>query len=189
LSQSSLDINGSTSFTRIVTMLSDIIRNNLITTTYLTKFNNEILQAMKFMDIENLRNNGKFKVSWDIDPSLLHLRTVKSILQPVLENAVTHGLASSKNMPKSISVRAYKDSSGNRIIINVHDNGVGIDPIRIAELQRKFASPNIQEDMHIGLCNVNMRIRLICGESYGLSLQSTLGKGTNVIITLPIIEL
>jgi hypothetical protein len=81
------------------------------------------------------------------------------------------------------------ESSGNRIIINVHDNGVGIDPIRIAELQRKFASPNIQEDMHIGLCNVNMRIRLICGESYGLSLQSTLGKGTNVIITLPIIEL
>lgn len=167
--------------TLAISILSDILRSNLNTSEYIVSIEHEMLHAKKYVEMENLRCNGKYQVLWDIPAKLPEQKTVKFILQPILENAILHGLSSSENQVKLINVTVKKE--GNTISFSVNDNGIGMPPSKLEQLRQNLASGKLPQSSHIGLCNVDMRIKLLCGNTYGISVDSVPYVGTTVTIT------
>ena len=166
--------------TKVISLLSDILQSNLNTTDHIVPLSYEIRQAMKYVEIEKIRNKGKFFVEWDVEEGLESYRTVKFVIQPILENSLKHGLANSRAPNKKISLRAFrKDKS---LVLEIRDNGLGFPPEVLADLQSRLQRNDIQEDRHIGLCNVAKRIQLVFGEDYGVSIFSVMGEGTTVTL-------
>lgn len=106
----------------------------------------------------------------------------KMILQPIVENALTHGLEAKGSGVLLISVRRSKTGL---LEISVEDNGVGIPAKRLDQLTRLLALKDRQSDDHIGLLNVNNRLYLKYGEPCGVSLYSEEGSWTKTVLTLP----
>lgn len=104
------------------------------------------------------------------------------LLQPLVENAVFHGLE-----PKSGSGTLLLDSvlDQNILKITIRDNGVGISETKLQEIQDSLHSPLYDTSKHIGLINTNARIQLQYGRAYGVTLKSAEGDGTCLILTLP----
>jgi two-component system sensor histidine kinase YesM len=135
---------------------------------------------MKYAESENIRNKGKFHVHWNIDDQALEYETVKFIIQPVLENSIFHGLMNSPQKDKNIIIDIH--TQGDSLIVSINDNGVGISASALSEINARLAQSNIQENIHIGLCNVDMRIKLLFGDDCGVSIVSVEGEGTTVTI-------
>jgi len=113
----------------------------------------------------------------------------KLILQPIIENAIIHGLEN-KISPGSIIIKVQTTQS--RLIINVIDDGLGMSTDVLDKLNKKIAIPfavqaNNEKKGGIALVNVNNRIQLLCGEEYGIRVSSSINLGTDVEITLPLI--
>ena len=111
------------------------------------------------------------------------------ILQPIVENALTHGLHN-----KDIHAELLIDGKvqDKMIIFEITDNGSGIPPAELQELQRKLSTVEIEDfpepGLHgVALCNIQRRIRLRFGNEYGIVITSTMEKGTKVSVKLPFI--
>jgi len=172
--------------TKVISLLSDILQSNLNTTDHIVPLSYEIRQAMKYVEIENIRNKGKFLVEWDIEEGLMAYRTVKFVIQPILENSLKHGLSNSPAAEKKIAVRAYKKDKA--LVFEIRDNGLGIAPETLEDLQSRLKRNDIQEDRHIGLCNVAKRIQLVFGEGYGVEIASEQGRGTTVTVRQGLVD-
>lgn len=164
--------------THINFLLSDIIRSNLNTTDYMVPFAQEIELAKKYLEIENIRNKGKFQVIWEIDGNAVEHKTVKFILQPLLENSILHGLKSKSSADWEIRIAARLEDG--YLLVDVCDNGVGIDTEALERLKARLAQNSIQENDHIGLCNVDRRIKLVFGNECGVTIYSALQEGTTI---------
>jgi len=103
----------------------------------------------------------------------------KIILQPIVENAVYHGIRE-KNTPGHLQVRVQFDDSGSIVEIIVEDDGIGFD---ISEYKGRVLKLG-----GLGLANVDQRLKLYYGEAYGLEIRSEIGFGTRVILRIPISE-
>ena len=110
---------------------------------------------------------------------------VKLSLQPIVENAIQHGLRKLR-YEGNITIRAIKKSS--LLVIQVIDNGSGISTERLNEIQTMLDKNEDRRNMGIGLSNVNRRIQLIFGEEYRLKVTSKQGAGTIVEMEIPILE-
>lgn len=104
------------------------------------------------------------------------------VIQPVVENAFVHGIESCK-INGRIDIRVYY--SGENVIIDVNDNGVGMNDTKLAELEAKLRHNDTSSGKSIGLTNVNKRIKMYHGEQYGLTIKTKEGEGTTITITLP----
>src|SRR5690606_19695674 len=104
------------------------------------------------------------------------------ILQPIVENAIFHGLAELEE-EGVITVRAYKNEAG--MIIEVQDSGAGLDESTIDWLRHELEQVEITKQSGIGLPNVQRRIKLHYGSPYGIQFHSTPGAGATFVITLP----
>jgi len=171
---------GDSPATRVVALLSDILKSNLNTTDYLVPLSYEIRQAMKYADIENLRGKNRLHMDFDIDEPLTEYRTVKFILQPVLENCIKHGFSGRDNENRRVTVCGRRE--GKRLVLTIRDNGNGIPPQALAELQERLRRSHIAESRHIGLCNVDKRIKLVFGSDCGVTVASEEKQGTVVTI-------
>lgn len=128
----------------------------------------EVGIAISYVTIEQLRNPGKFDIKYEIEPEITGLLVPKIILQPIVENAIKHGVSQVRRHGM-ITVRGYR--KGDDVYLEVSDNGCGFR----------------QKSSHIhgsgyGLRNVNERIQLEYGSEYGISVQSIEGEGTTVQI-------
>lgn len=170
----------------IVDKLSDILRFCLNTKNYIIKIDEELKATEKYIEIENIKSDNSINFIFDIDPEIYRYYTLKMILQPIIENSITHGiklLRHEKGFVK-ISGRIEKEN----VIFSIVNNGPPMDPNRLAALKESLLSvDDIPENNHIGLRNVNQRIKLIFGNSYGCTIDSENGN-TTVTITIPIIE-
>lgn len=166
----------------IAKALGDLMREGLREADFVP-LENEIRNVKNYLLIQQYRYGDKIKVSINIDPSLLQVKTPKFILQPIIENAITHGV-DPKIEGGTISVFGVTD--GTDTILTVEDDGVGIP----ADKLRNLLNENIRKadqgkHTHIGLLNVHKRLQLYFGSSYGLTINSEEGAGTVVIIRLP----
>ncbi|MCL2003177.1 MAG: histidine kinase [Oscillospiraceae bacterium] len=171
---------------RVISLLSEILKSNLNTTDYIVPLSYELRQAAKYMEIEHIRNNELFRVDWDIDEALTEYRTVKFVIQPVLENCFKHGLTGDTGDEKIVSLEARVEDKA--LLILIRDNGAGIAADTLEALQGRLKQSHIQENSHIGLCNVDRRIKLVFGEGYGVSVESAPGEGTLVVIRQKLIH-
>ena len=117
-----------------------------------------------------------------IDDELLDSRVVKFILQPIVENAIIHGLRP-KLRGGRIDLTVERDAD--RLKIEVRDNGIGIPDDQLTQLSSTRAEQIVEPSGHVGLTNIRRRIQLLYGEPYGLEIDSEFGKYTSVTILLP----
>jgi two-component system sensor histidine kinase YesM len=118
-----------------------------------------------------------------VDKSVLDCMVLKFILQPLVENAIIHGIQPKNGIGKIVLSVVRKDD---KLVIEIFDNGVGLKEEKIKAIEEKMNLNNaLFEEQGIGINNVNQRIKLVYGERYGISIKSLAGQYTKVIIVLP----
>ena len=153
----------------------------------------EIRHAKSYMNIQNIRYRNTFDVEFDIDEEIMSACTVKLIVQPLLENAIYYGVKGMED-DAEIRIRGYKKDGD--VYIDVSDNGIGMPPEQVevlldprrSEEYRKAHETGMRHGNGVGLINVDMRIRLLYGENYGLLIESEPDEGTTMSIHIPYIE-
>ncbi len=162
--------------------LASFFRNTL-SSGYFVSIEDEIKYTNEYINILALRYGDLFDIEWDIDDTILPCTIIKICLQPIIENAVYHGLKP-KNDKGLIKISGQCD--GKNTIITISDNGVGMDSDKLYELNRRLQDNAYNDEKsHIGLVNVNQRIKIIFGDDYGITVESQEGVGTDVYITIP----
>jgi two-component system sensor histidine kinase YesM len=145
----------------------------------------EIELSRQYMYIQKLRYIEYLDYSFDVPESMNHYLLPKMSLQPILENAIYHGIKE-KQSHGTISVVGHEGQD--TIVFTINDDGVGmsdqqVDQLRIAiDQESESPSENLQS---FGLVSISRRIRLLYGEGYGVSIKSCLGRYTTVTVTLP----
>jgi two-component system sensor histidine kinase YesM len=146
----------------------------------------EIIAA--YMHIQGIRFAGRFELRLNVEERYLNCRVPKMILQPIIENAVYHGLEP-RSRPGLLTVTAY-ESVGRVLSIRISDNGEGMTDKELQQLRDRLIDLNSAGSRHdeagIGLRNVQNRLRLIYGEPFGLHIESVKSEGTEVEMKLPI---
>lgn len=123
-------------------------------------------------------------VEYDLPPEIEGLFAVKLFLQPVVENAILHGI---RPMGKGTLRISAVEKEGGEVLFEISDNGCGIEREDLAALRQALKGERSREEMRsVGLFNVNQRIRLLYGAQYGLRIDSVPGDGTTVTVTLPL---
>lgn len=127
---------------------------------------------------------GLIKVEYQVDEKLLDCKILKFLLQPIVENSITHGLCDKKGM--GIIVISADDTKEDRIEISVTDNGIGMSQERLEQIMFSDAgSRPVSKYSSIGLLNVSDRIKLTYGDNYGLEISSVENKYTKVTVAIP----
>lgn len=143
----------------------------------------EISCVREYFSIINIRFEDCMCFEVDVPVELYSRRILKMTLQPIVENAVYHGLEK-VSREGLLTVRARQGADG--FTITVHDNGVGMSPERYEAVQAGLHTrPELIETTKIGLLNIQKRIRLTYGEGYGLSVESREHEGTTVTLRMP----
>lgn len=147
----------------------------------------EIEHVKNYLYIQRFRHGDKYDYTFEVDETILEKKTLKLVLQPLVENAIYHGVRELENSSGLITVKAFPDRDG--ICFEVIDNGLGIAPEKVDDINRCLGRANAgeSEKLYFGLQNVNERIMLAFGKEYGLTVESILGRGTKVIVYLPFI--
>ena len=150
----------------------------------ITTIRNEVEHSKLYVNLQNMRYDNRITLITRLDESLMDCSIPKITFQPIIENSINHGILGRGMESGSILISGYI-SQGN-LIIQISDDGIGIE---------KEVLPLILKDNNLqtkgsgyGLKNINQRIKLLYGESYGLSFTSNYGFGTTVEITLPVIR-
>lgn len=143
------------------------------------RLRDELIGINMYLDLQKECFNNSFDYSIEIPDECLDLELPRFILQPIVENAVIHGFSQTANR----GLLVLNAHISENLIINISDNGSGIDK----DILEKLNSGNFFSERY-GLANVNERIKLHCGEIYGLSFSSHSGRGTTVTITLPVTD-
>ena len=142
----------------------------------------ELEHVKNYLIIQSMRYADKFTYEILVEPGVERCRTIKLILQPIVENCIYHGIKKKRGTGK-ITIRAYRREQD--LIIEVSDDGCGMPE----EICRKILSDEIESEnisgSGIGVKNVNERIQLRFGKKYGLSYSSEEGVGTTVTYVLP----
>ena len=163
----------------MVNSLSTFFRNSLNRGEDIISLRSELVQARSYLEIQQIRYSDILTWKIDVPEALQDCSVPKLILQPLIENALYHGI---KNRRGRGLLTITGEESGEDLLLRVKDNGAGMTPEQLALLQSgRF------EEHHsgLGLKNVHQRIRLYCGSPYGLSFDSVPGEGTTVTVRLP----
>lgn len=143
----------------------------------------ELEQLRAYLKIMSMRYSSRLDYEVEAEPDVLDMDIIKFSLQPITENAIYHGIKRVRR-PGLVRVRAFR--RGNLVVVEVHDNGAGMDEAALERLRQRIARPeHLEAGRSIGLSNVHQRIRIYCGEAYGISIESRLGEYTRVTMTLP----
>ena len=136
-----------------------------------------------YIELQNIRIRYKFQLLQNIPKTIKNMIIPKFSLQPLIENAVHHGLEK-RRQNRQIWVEAREEN--NMIFILVKDNGQGITKERLKEIRETLNQSDMQETEHIGLNNINIRLKLLYGKEYGLSIDSEEERGTILTLRLPV---
>ncbi|PHV69339.1 hypothetical protein CS063_16240 [Sporanaerobium hydrogeniformans] len=174
---------GENEISQIILNLSEMLRISLETNTQIISIEEEIHNAKLYIEILQLRYEDKIKVEWDVEEEVLKHSIVKVSLQPLIENAVYHGIKPLRRLG-IITISIKKEDK--YIIIYVKDNGIGMDQEEVNCLNQDMVEKYTLQQEHIGIRNVNQRLKLLMGDEAGISIASSLQEGTIVTVTVPI---
>ncbi len=142
----------------------------------------EEMHIRSYLEIQQVRYRDILEYDIHIDPELYPFRILKLTLQPLVENALYHGIKY-KRAKGRVSIIGKRE--GNLIRFMVEDNGVGMEAEELEKLRREIMRPCQETEKGFGLANVNERIRMNFGMQYGMRIDSVKNEGTRVSITIP----
>lgn len=160
--------------------LSKLLRSTIGEGEELIPIARELEHILHYLTIQNMRYRHKFTYSIEVDEDILECSILKLVLQPLVENAIYHGI---KHNPEQGHILIRGKREQNDITIQVIDNGVGMNPEQMNKLLLQKADYRIGSG--VGVANVNHRIQLYFGDHYGLSFTSEMEEGTTVTLRIP----
>jgi two-component system LytT family sensor kinase len=161
----------------LIATFAEFLRASFRTQADLTTVSEELRLVEAYLDLEQARFGGRFDVALNIAPEALPVRVPFLTVQPVVENAITHGLEA---RPGAGKLSIIAENAGPEVAIHIEDDGVGIDP---AQLERALSGAD--STPHVGILAVDTRLRSTFGQEYGLSIETGANAGTKVTIRLP----
>lgn len=146
----------------------------------------EMKHIKNYMFIQEIRHGNRLQVFYNIDVDAAHVYIPRFILQPIVENAISHGLGNLTSVG-TLEISAFEKND--RLYIQIEDDGEGMDQEKVAEIVRFINTEKpVEGKKNIGIRNVNQRIKLACGEQYGIIIESTPHQGSRFTIQLPIMR-
>ncbi|MEG1255379.1 sensor histidine kinase [Clostridium sp.] len=175
-------IQGDKSVSNAVTSLIKLLRVSINLGKEMITLEDEIDYVKNYINIQNLRFNEKVNIVYNIDEGCFKCTIPKLILQPIVENSLIYGIREEEeDDPLKISIKACIE--GEKLIIIVKDNGPGISDEDIEKIFSK--EKDVNKFSKVGLNNVNQRIKLHCGEEYGINIGNRSKLGTYVKVEVP----
>lgn len=167
---------------RIIEHLSRVLRYGLSADKKPVLVSDEIRHLQCYVELNNLRCDTQVELGVFIQPELMHKEVIKLLFQPLIENAIQHGILPGRQA-LVIQIMGYQRQGD--VVFTIADDGAGIKPDRLAALNQSLQGQEIEERVGIGVKNVHRRLQLHYGEQYGLAIRSVYGQGTEIAITLP----
>lgn len=172
-------MKGENKVTEMIYALGSLMRISLSGENYLVPLEEELRHVELYVKLVDFRFRGRIAMHIEIPEELKREKIVKLTLQPLIENAIEHGLAKRRN-DGNIWIKGERQ--GEKIYIHVIDNGDGVSEEELIKLQKQLEESPINSGRHIGLRNVNQRLKLVFGEEYGLRLSSMPEGGLCVMV-------
>jgi len=189
---------GADDIAEVVKAMSRLFRLGLSKGNDIIPLADELEHITSYLKIQHVRYSKKLFYSIETDPKLEEFQVLKLILQPIVENAIYHGIKQRRG-PGHISIEVTEQEGD--LILKVQDDGAGIPSERLILLKTRLENVSKESEYSetvnqlpnstgsgYGILNVQARIRLTYGEQYGLSIDSELGIGTTVIVRHPIVR-
>ena len=152
----------------------------------LSTVQNEMAHVRNYLYVMDVRNGSTIAYDYQIDSDTLADQMPRICIQPVVENALTHGLRNVRRKDKKLLIRS--EHVKENLVITVQDNGAGMDAESMNRLLDQNDMKRVESGISIGILNVNARLKRLFGEKYGLHIESTAGEGTTVTITVPAVS-
>ena len=170
---------------KAVTALARFFRISLSKGKSIIPVRDELEHVRNYLMIQHMRYKNKFSYSIEAEDEVLGLASLKLILQPMVENAIYHGMEFMDG-DGEIKIRAWKEN--NDLYLSVEDNGLGMTEEQVERLFTDTSHVPSRRGSGIGVKNVNERIHLYFGKDYGISINSEPDEGTTVLMHLPAVS-
>ena len=161
---------------KITLALSTFYRTSLNKGKNVMSLSDELRNMRSYLDIQLMMHDYEFDVEFDVDESIGQYQSLNLMLQPLIENAIAHGIDVKTDGRGKLTITGKED--GDLIVLTVSDNGVGMSDEQAARILT-------EESKGYGVRNVNERIKLYYGEQYSLQIESKIGQGTKASIRIP----
>ncbi|PLT46760.1 Two-component sensor kinase YesM [Paenibacillus pasadenensis] len=179
--------SGDADSAKMISSLSRLLRMTISREEAAITLHEEIELLRHYVELMNLRQKEGADLVLDIDADAFLVPVPRFILQPLVENALLHGLSRSGG---TVRVEARLEAGGARLLLRVEDDGAGMDEPSLEGLRRRLEEPRPQEasaaEASIGLSNVGERMRLMYGEGFAIEADSSPGRGTSVTMRVPL---
>lgn len=180
----SAHIKGEKEIANVVRLLGKLMRKNLEIGREHAPLKEEIEMINSYLQIQKFRYEERLNFELDVDPALLNMLLPPLAIQPLVENAVVHGL---ENKPEGVTVKLQISADPDIVTVKVSDDGVGITPERLEEVRQLITEQEEPTRSRIGLRNVHQRLVMCYGEQAGLQIWSEHGEGTEITFNIPIL--
>lgn len=180
-------LKGVEEVSEMVCLLGNLFRDSIKKDSSIVCLSDEIQYIRNYLKLQKITYGEKIEVEYDIDDSITHAKIPKFILQPIVENAIVHGVEK-KPGKGFIIINCFKNRYDN-ITIEVIDNGLGIEKDNLKKILDNSDGVDCSEERHtkVGLKSVDKRIKILYGNSYGINISSELNRGTCVRVNLPFV--
>lgn len=180
-------LNGVNELAEISATFGSMLRYSVNKGQEIVTIQDEIEHLEKYVYIQNKRFSNKFILHNQIQERHLNTKTIKLLFQPIVENSILHGFEKKKGVGNIFITSSETEEF---LLLIIKDDGVGMEPESLSQINIELERNNVfsENRTHIGVKNVNERIKLFFGEKYGLTVQSFRGLGTEVILRLPKVE-
>jgi two-component system, sensor histidine kinase YesM len=169
---------------KVVGLLAKSFRMMLKSGGQMIRLAEEIEFVDNYLQIQQYRFGHKFTYTIDIPQNRLDVMIPKLIIQPLVENAISHAIELN---PNQSTIWIKGETIADRLYLTVGDDGLGISSERLAEIEQWLAEQDsLSADSHIGLRNVHARLKYLYGDEYGIQVNSVEGRGTTVTMMIPL---
>lgn len=175
-------ISGEEEIARAIQLLGNYLQDTVSRENRFVTLGEELQNALDYIQIQQIVHGGRLDYETDVDEVLLEAVVPKLILQPLIENAVVHGLEPKQGRGK-IRIRIF--CQGQDLLIQIADDGVGITSSKLKD-GMIVASGKSTHHSHVGIQTVHKRIQILYGRNYGITVESKEKEGTTICIALPI---
>lgn len=176
--------DGPNKVSEMIDVLSSMLYYSLRNPFVMVPLEEEIMQTRNYLQIQMTRYPNKFTTDFQYDDNILQEKTLRLILQPIIENSIQHGF-----LPKGGKghIKVHIKRVENHLIFTVSDNGAGMNKETLEKLKRRLCSDSIpeQEIRHIGLLNTAKRLSLRYGNHAQILIKSKYGSGTSITLKIP----